>query len=181
MKLSTNFADPVDRWICSATLSIWIVALFLAGGNIWIAIDTQLMDRQNNALMGQQESLQIELEKLSRSDIQSSLANIISLKEKIQLASQLSKGTGIYPTTLLHHLEGTLPPNVLLESVSYKQETGTAAIIARAIGQRGVTKFLSKLEKNPLLKYVELKKQQRLRTEGKTTIRFELQLGEKPR
>jgi len=180
MKVTTNFAAPIQRLTPPLAAALWGLGLVFVVAAIWLAADAVGLRRENAALRERLAQLETKQPRAVSPVALPPLAEMNALRQRVATVNTLSGVRGRPVTALLADLEDLLPDQAYLVSLHHKAREGEALLVAEAYSAETLTAFLLKLEKDQRLAEALLVLQATRDARGGRAVQFEIRIKERP-
>jgi hypothetical protein len=179
MKISTNFADPVQRAVRPFAAALWLMALASAVGTGWLLGDAAERRAKMPDLQQQLASMTTAGPAVAARPMPSA-QELAQTRDRVAAINAAAQTRGVSPPSLLARLEALLPQKAWLASFHHRAADGEVLLVAAAASAGPLSGFLLALERDPLFEEAMLMREMQPSGSGKGGVQFEIRLKVRP-
>jgi type IV pilus assembly protein PilN len=152
-------------------VSMLVVLLCLGGvGYLWVSLNNKIGDLQSQISTGEREKERLKDVTKEKQDYED---KITEFKSKLDIITEIQKGR-FTPVHLLDELTGVLDESTPVWLTSYSFTGDSLKIDGYSLSNPDLASFVTKLEKTPYYKRVELLFSEKLEKDERVMFRFSL-------
>lgn len=178
MKITTNFASPLQNLTPALAIVAWLLALIFVGLALWFVLDGRHLRMERIDLVERAAELDKKAASLPAKPLPAQ-AELVSLRDRVARVNELSGLQGWPLPVLLSHLESWLPDRAYLVQIHHRPAMGEVQMTVESDSAEILTALLVKLQDEPHFSEVLLTKQAQRDGRGGKRIQFELRLKER--
>lgn len=176
MKISTNFAKPVQHAVMPVAVATWVAALCVVAAAWGLIAEGMELRAELPQLRQRLERFEAgERPVVSRKQLPST-QELAETRARVAKINAVTQTKGMPVSALLAELEALLPPDAWLTSIHHRATQGEVVLVASAAGSAPLSAFLLKLEHAPMFGEVMLMREMQSSGNQKSAIQFEIRL-----